>query len=279
MLSYIHPEIIDASKATLHISDLAIQRGYGIFDFFKINDGHVFFLNDYLDRFFSSAATMRLEVPLNRDELTTVIFDLVKRNNIRESGIKIILTGGYSEDGFQPGVPNLLMVHNPLVIPPTEQLLTGISIITYEYVRDVPGVKTINYTTGIWLLDKLRQENAADVLYHSNGLISEFPRSNFFIVKQDDTVVTATDNVLKGITRKNVLNLAKARGKVVEGEITHEDIYAAKEAFLTSTTKRIVPVVRVNDRIIGNGMAGSVSKALLSGLITLEESDRAKSRR
>jgi D-alanine transaminase/branched-chain amino acid aminotransferase len=168
------------------------------------------------------------------------------------------------------------MIHNPLIIPPTEQLLKGISIITYDYVRDVPGVKTINYTTGIWLLERLRQENAADVLYYRNGLISEFPRSNFFIVRQDGTVVTAADNVLKGVTRKNVLTLAKARGKVIEGDITHEDIYAAKEAFLTSTTKRIVPVVRVNDRVIGDGKAGSISQVLLADLIGLEDGDREK---
>lgn len=278
MYAYIHPDIIDVSKATLHISDLSIQRGYGIFDFFKINSGHVFFLQDYLDRFYASAATMRLEVPLDREGITQLIFELVKRNNLPESGIKIILTGGYSTDGFQPGKPNMIMMQNPLVIPPTEQLLKGISVITYEYVRDVPGVKTINYTTGIWLLEKLREENAADVLYHHNGLVSEFPRSNFFIVRQDGTVVTAADNVLKGVTRKNVLALAKARGKVIEADITHEDVYTAREAFLTSTTKRIVPVIRVNDRVIGDGKAGATSQALLEDLIALEEEDRKRVR-
>jgi D-alanine transaminase/branched-chain amino acid aminotransferase len=278
MYAYVHPEIVDVSKATLHVSDLAIQRGYGIFDFFKVNDGHVFFLQHYLDRFFASAATMRLDVPLDRGQLTKIIFELVERNNLPESGIKIILTGGYSADGFVPGKPNLLMVHNPLVIPPTEQLLKGISVITYDYVRDVPGVKTINYTTGIWLLEKLRQENAADVLYYHNDLISEFPRSNFFIVTQDGTLVTAADNVLKGVTRNNILTLAKARGKVVEGNITHDDVYNAKEAFLSSTTKRIVPVVRVNNRIIGNGKAGEISQVLLADLIALEEADRKRFR-
>lgn len=276
MYVYLHPGIIPVSEARLHITDLAIQRGYGIFDFFKIDNGHVFFLEDYLDRFMASAATMRLEVPLTKNEIRDIIFTLVKKNNVPASGIKIILTGGYSEDGFQPGTPNLIMVQNPLVIPPTEQLLKGISIITHEYVRDVPGVKTINYTTGIWLLDRIKQANAADVLYYRDGLVSEFPRSNFFIVKSDNTVITPATNVLRGVTRKNVLTLSSIKFKTLEGDVTLDDVFAAKEAFLTSTTKRIVPITSVNGRIIGEGKAGEVSKALLRDLITLEQQDRLR---
>ena len=274
MYAYVHPDIIPVAEAKLHISDLSIQRGYGIFDFFKINHGHIFFLNDYLDRFFASAATMRLPVPLTRDEIKQVVFSLLSKNNLAESGIKIILTGGYSEDGFQPATPNLIMVQNPLIIPSPEQLRKGIKIITHEYVRDVPGVKTINYTTGIWLLDRLRQENAADVLYYHNGLVSEFPRSNFFVVKQDNTVITAASNVLHGVTRKNVIELSKKKFRTVEGAITLDDVYSAKEAFLTSTTKRIVPIVQVNGNVIGTGTAGNVSTVLLQDLISLEEADR-----
>jgi D-alanine transaminase/branched-chain amino acid aminotransferase len=160
-----------------------------------------------------------------------------------------------------------------LTIPPQEQLLKGIRIITHEYVRDVPGVKTINYTTGIWLLDRLRNENAADVLYHKNGGVSEFPRSNFFIVRHDNTVVTAADLVLKGVTRRNVLSLAAKRYPTIEGTITLEDVYSAKEAFLTSTTKRIVPVIEMDNKPIGDGRAGEVTKQLLDDLVTLEELD------
>jgi branched-chain amino acid aminotransferase len=274
MYAYIHPEIIPLANATLHVSDLSIQRGYGIFDFCKIKNGHIYFLNDYLDRFYQSAATMRLPVPLDRSDLAAMMIQLIRKNNIAESGLKVILTGGYSADGFQPGTPNLLLLQSPLTIPPQEQLLKGYKVITHEYVRDVPGVKTINYTTGIWLLEKMRQESADEVLYHSQGNVSEFPRSNFFIVTKDDQVITASSNVLKGVTRKNVLKLASSRFKTVEGNIALEDVYKAKEAFLTSTTKRIVPVIEVDHNVIGTGKAGEVSKILLNDLIALEEEDQ-----
>ena len=97
--------------------------------------------------------------------------------------------------------------------------------------------------------------------------------ADFFIVKKDNTVITPADNVLHGITRKNILKLATKRYTSAEAPITLEDIYEAKEAFLTSTTKRIVPIVQINDLLIGDGKPGSVSLSLLDDLIALEQDD------
>ncbi len=273
MYVYLQNQIIPAEKALLHISDLSIQRGYGIFDFFKIKDGHGFFLDDYLKRFYNSAQTMHLKVPHQTDELKSIINQLIKKNNIAESGIKMILTGGYSEDGYQPADPNLIITQHPLTLPGKEQIEKGVKIITYDYVRDLPAAKTINYSMGIWLIDTIKKEKAYDVLYHKDNIVSEFPRCNFFIVKKDNTVVTPANNILRGITRKNILKLAAHRYASSEEPITLEDIYQAKEAFLTSTTKRIVPIVQINDTLIGDGKPGSMSLSLLDDLIALEQDD------
>ena len=273
MYTYLHNEIVPAEKAFLHVRDLAIQRGYGIFDFFKIQDGHPFFLNDYLHRFYNSANVMRLVVPQSPEELKSIIYQLIEKNNIAASGIKMILTGGYSEDGYQPATPNLIITQHPLSLPGKEQIEKGVKIITHDYVRDLPTAKTINYSMGIWLINKIKEQEAYDVLYHQNNMVSEFPRCNFFIVRKDDTVVTPKDRVLHGITRKNILKLASKRYKTEEGTITLDDIYQAKEAFLTSTTKRIVPIVQINNTIISDGKPGSVSLSLLNDLISMEHDD------
>ena len=126
---------------------------------------------------------------------------------------------------------------------------------------------------GIWLIDKIRQSKAADVLYRKGGVVSEFPRSNLFIVKDDNTVVTPANGVLAGITRKHVLGLAASDYQAIEGVVTLEDVYQAKEAFLTSTTRRIVPIVKLDDKVIGNGKPGLVSRTLLAGLVSLEQED------
>lgn len=270
---YLNREIIPLEKAFLHVSDLSIHRGYGVFDFFKIKDGHPFFLPDYLDRFFHSAQLMRLAPLRTKDELKSVIYKLIEKNNIPESGIKLILTGGYSEDGYQPGTPNLIITQHPLSLPGRDQVEKGIKVITWDYVRELPEAKTINYTMGIWLTDKIRQHQAADVLYHRNGIVSEFPRCNFFIVKHDNTVVTAAGNVLPGVTRKNILRLAGKRYQARESVVTLDEVFSAKEAFLTSTTKRIVPIVQIDDKVIGNGRPGDVSLSLLDDLVALELED------
>lgn len=276
MYTLINTEIIPQEKAFLHISDLSIQRGYGIFDFFKIKDNHSLFLDYYFDRFFRSAEIMRLAVPMQREQLKSAIMELLAKNGLPASGIKMILTGGYSPDGYHPATPNLIITQHPLVLPGPEVMEKGIKIITHEYVRDIPEVKTINYSVGIWLLERIRQENAADVLYHQRGVVSEFPRCNFFIVRQDNTVVTPATNVLKGITRRNVLMLADQRYKAEEGVVTIEDIAKAKEAFLTSTTKRLVPIVQVDNLKVGDGKPGLVTQSLLQDLIGLEKQDMAK---
>ncbi len=271
LYAYLHGKIVPLESACLHISDLSIQRGYGVFDYFKILHGKPLFLDDYLDRFYQSAKLMELPVPLSREELEGVVFQLLERNNLEVSGMKLILTGGYSPTGYEPVQPNLLISQQLLALPQPAQFQAGIKIITYPYVREMPTAKTINYTMGIRLIRQIKEQGANDVLYHKEGIVTELPRCNFFIVKRDNTIVTPAENVLAGITRKKVLELASQRYRAETGVVHLADIAQAKEAFLTSTTKRIIPVVQMNDTLIGTGKPGPVTLSLLEELIRLEE--------
>ncbi|ARS35479.1 aminotransferase class IV [Pontibacter actiniarum] len=269
--AYVRGEILPLDNAFLHVSDLAIQRGYGVFDYVKVSQGHPLFLEDYLERFHASARMLHMAVPLSDKALRDVVYELIERNDMGVSGVKMILTGGYSGNGYDPAEPSLVMLQQPLSLPGQEMLARGIKIITHAYVREIPQAKTINYTMGIRLIEEIRSKGASDVLYQQNGVVTEFPRCNFFIVAQDGTVVTPDSNVLLGVTRKNVLALAAKKYKVVERAVTLEDVYQAKEAFLTSTTKRILPVVQVDEKTIADGKPGPVAHALLADLIQLEE--------
>ncbi|RNI29157.1 aminotransferase class IV [Rufibacter latericius] len=271
LYAYLHEEFLPLDSAYLHISDLAIQRGYGIFDFFKTHRGLPLFLDDYLNRFYASALFMDLEVPISEEELRETITRLIQMNGLSASGVKMILTGGYSENGYNPGPPNLIITEQPLTLPTEAQLATGIKIITHEYVRELAAAKTINYSMGIRLIQQVKAKEADDVLYHQHGVVSEFPRSNFFIVREDNTLVTPAHEILRGVTRKNVLELAARKYKVEEGTVTLDDIARAKEAFMTSTTKRILPIVSVDGKPVGTGKPGEVSLDLLQDLIELEE--------
>ncbi len=269
----LNQELLPLENTFLHVSDLSIQRGYGVFDYFKCQNGRPVFLEDYIVRFYTSAELMELPVPVSATELKATIFDLIQKNSLSSSGVKIILTGGYSANGFNPGKPNLLLIEQPLSLPTQAQVENGIKVISHDFVREMPAAKTINYTMGIRLIKKINASGAEDVLYHQNGTVSEFPRCNFFIVREDDTVVTPSRDVLHGITRKHVLELAGQMYRAEEGTVTLDDIATAKEAFLTSTTKRILPVVQVDAIVIGNNKPGPVTASLLEGLIRLEEKE------
>ncbi len=267
---YHHGEIIPLDKAFLHISDLAVQRGYGIFDFFKIVNNTPLFLDDYLRRFYKSARLMHLPVPLTPDELKNVLHQLMEKNQIPQSGIKMVLTGGYSEDGYTPAAPNLLITQQPITLLTDAQVQQGIKVITHSYIRDLAEAKTINYSTGIRLQPHVRAQEAQDVLYHQNGVVTECPRSNFFIITPDNQIITPEKDVLKGITRKNVLEVAGKKYLTQEGVITLADIATAKEAFTTSTTKQVLPIVQVDNQVIGNGQPGPVTLELWQDLLALE---------
>jgi branched-chain amino acid aminotransferase len=270
MVAFFNNEFLPEEKAFIHVSDLATQRGYGIFDFFKVMNGCPLFLDEYFDRFYRSAREMRLNLALARPQLKEIIFALIQKNGIPDAGIKMILTGGYSPDGYEIGEPNLIITEHPLTMPGPAITENGVKIILHDYVRDIPHVKTINYTMGIWLQSRVKQEQAYDVLYHRNGLVSEFPRCNVFVVKKDGRIITPGDHVLPGITRKNILRIAGKTHDVWEGQLTVSEVLQAQEVFLTSTTKRIVPVVQVEQTKIGNGKPGKITLDLLEKIKELE---------
>ena len=257
---FVNDDLIPSSEASLLVSDLAIQRGYGIFDFLKAIDHTPVFPDEHLERFLHSARQLRLDVARTKEELLGCIRLLMEKNRIPDSGIKLTLTGGYSPDGYALIKPNFVITQSPLQFPVTGLFEKGLRLVSYPHQRQMPDTKTIDYLMAIWLQPYILERNADDVLYHRGGLISECPRSNFFIVTNDDTVVTPLDGILKGVIRGKVLELAGRQFKTAERPVTLEEIWNAKEAFITSTTKHVVPVVELDGRRIGDGVAGKVSR-------------------
>ncbi len=271
MIAYVNNQFIDENLATLGIGDMSIQRGFGIFDYFRTSNNQPLFLDEHLTRFFHSAKELRLNPLHTRDELKGIIKKMISHNNLASSGFRMILTGGYSPDNFTPVTPNFIVIQQPITLPSEEKFTKGLSILLHEYQRDVPYAKSINYLMSIYLLDKLNAENADDVLYHKNGNIFEFPRANVFIVTKEKVVVTPSLEILHGITRQKLLEVAVNHYRTEQRSITIEELKNAEEVFLTSTTKRILPVLKINQQAVGNGKPGPVTKHLLSLFTVFEE--------
>lgn len=245
------------------LDDLGLQRGYGIFDFLRVSAGVPLFIDDHLDRFFRSAAIMRLPVQESGEEIRSVIRRLLAENNMPSSGIRILLTGGPSPDGYRISRPRLAVVQMPMAPAPEEISLTGLRLLTYPFRRQLADVKTTDYLMAIWLQPWLKENGGDDILYHDNGRVSECPRCNFFIVTKEGTLVTPALHMLHGITRKHVIALAQGMGiRVEERDLTVEEVYAADEAFITASTKRIIPVRQVDAVALPKPVNASLTRRL-----------------
>jgi len=263
---FINDRYIEAAQASLFITDLAIQRGYGIFDFCKTIGNKPVFLANHLERFFHSASKMHLDPGYNATELEDILITLIHKNDMGDSGIKITLTGGYSPDGYMIGKPNLVITQQPLELKLFMDQ-KGISLVTYAHQRQLPEIKTLDYLMAIWLQPFIKEHHADDVLYHHNGLVNECPRANFFIVTKDEEIITAKNNILKGVIRKNVLKLDHPEFMISQRDFTLADLRNAKEAFITSTTKHIMPVVSIDGNPISGGMPGVITEQLSNLLL------------
>ena len=256
---FINNRFFSTQDAALQINDMALQRGYGIFDFFKTLHGKPIFLDRHLNRFFNSAQFMHLPVAYSREELTEIFTDLIQRNQIENSGIRMTLTGGFAADGYSVAEPNLIITQQPLNLSPAKT----IKLITHEFQRQLPHVKTIDYLMAVHLRPKVQEQNADEVLYYSDDELRECPRANFFLVTADKKIITQKDKILQGITRQILLEMNAVAGYTISTEnISIDTIKNASEAFITSTTIGIQPVTAIDGKEINNGKIGAITQIL-----------------
>jgi len=264
----INNQLILEEEAKLGVSDLAMHRGYGIFDYLKVIDNRPIFIEDHLNRFYNSAKEMYLDVMMDRAQLKNAIEELIEKNGIATSGIKLLLTGGYSEDGYRMGKPNLVILQYPLNLQEENKLDAGMKLVTYDHQRQLPFIKTIDYLMAVRLHPFMKEKNADDVLYHNTGVITECPRANFFVVI-DKEIITPKSNILRGITRSKVLNFKVSGYTIAEEDFSIDDLSSIKEAFITSTTQYAYPVSAIDGRLVGDGKIGPVTKQVREQLFKL----------
>lgn len=260
--------LVLAEDAGIGVGDLAMHRGYGIFDYFKLVNGRPIFMEEHLDRFFNSAREMYLDVEPSREQLRKAVEELIYRNDMPASGIKLLLTGGYSEDGYKMGKPNLLIIQYPLAFQEENVPGMGLKLATHNHQRQLPYIKTIDYLAAVRLHPFMKENGIDDILYHNNGTITECPRANFFIVTNNE-ILTPANNILRGITRSKALKFQIDGYRVVERDFTLDDIANAREAFVTSTTQYASPVAEIDGRMIGDGKIGPVTRLVREQLYKL----------
>lgn len=247
-------EFKKTAEPVLKVNDLGLMRGYGVFDFFPIQQQQPVFFNDYWNRFRNSALQMRLPFEWEYDAFGLRLQELFRKNDRTDGYCRLLLTGGYSKNGFLPdGSANLLVITQGPIDYSEDNYTRGIKLITLEHTRQYPQIKSINYMAVLLERGRLQEEDAADVLYLSGENVTESSRSNFFIIDEQGILKTPQTDILGGITRSKVLELAQDLMEVEVTDVSIEEVKKARSAFITSTTKRIMPVTRIDDFMINNG--------------------------
>lgn len=259
---YVNGKITTVADSAIGVTDLALQRGYGVFDYIGISNGSFFHFHDHFERFKFSASELNMFLPLSESEMKKIGMQLMEMSELDNPALRMILTGGYSDIKPLLSTPNLIMIAEELPIYTHEVYTNGAKLITINYQRELPHVKTINYLN-TFRLDKLKTKMGAfDILYYSNNGVTECPRNNFFIIK-DGELITPKDFVLSGITRKIVLDLAQEHFTIEKRKIELDKLKDIDEAFITSTTGAIIPITQIDDYKICHGTVGVNTKKII----------------
>lgn len=253
---YINGGFFPASKAFIHISDLAIMRGYGVFDFLITYHHKPFLLKEHLKRLKNSVAQIDLKLPKTLTEIEKLVLKtLAKNKSSQEKAIRIIVTGGESlaPDFVKPkGQGSLIITVDPIHKYLPEFYKHGVKVVTYNHCRPIPKAKSLNYTIAIKAQKYARQNSAIEAIYNCDGFLTEGTTSNFFAVI-DGKVVTTNQGILHGITRKVVISLVTKIAPLQERPISQDEVKNFSEAFITASNKEIMPVAQIDNFRIGKG--------------------------
>lgn len=263
---YLNGDIVPLEDARISPFDIGLLRGYAVFDLLRTVGGRPFLLAEHLDRLRASAAELRLAVPPTDAELADVIAELLRLNaHDDEATVRFVLTGGISTDGmkFDPSSPTFFILTHDLHEPPSELYEQGGKLCTHLHARECPTAKTTNYLTMLKNRPRLEAEGGVDLLYHDGNRVYEAASASFYIVR-GETIFAPCEDVLRGTIGELALGLARTRFAIVSHSFTLDDALSADEAFLTSTTRGVVPIVALDDRRIGSGAVGEVTRYLMT---------------
>ena len=251
-------------KGAIKADDIGVLRGYGVFDYIRTYGGRFFLIDKHIDRLFSSAKRLNLNIDPSRERIKDIAYGLKKKNGLKECAVRLIVTGGKTIKSRSYGKNStFIALSQNIKTPPEDCYQRGVELLTLNYKRPLPEVKHNNYLVPVHQKDRLKSEDKFDFLYLNEGRVSEAVTSNFFLIK-NGKVITPENGILKGVTRGVVIDLVEDRFILEEREVELEELKEADEAFLTSTSKEVLPVVGVDDFKIGSGEVGERTKEIMS---------------
>ncbi len=274
MKIYIDGKYYDERHARISVFDHGLLYGDGIFEGIRAYNGRVFKLKEHIDRLFCSARSILLHLPMAHANFMAAVVETCRRNKLRDGYIRLVVTRGPGTLGLNPNRcqhPSVIIIAGKIQLYPPQLYQRGMDLITVPTTRNLhsalnPAIKTLNYLNNI--MAKIEANNAGceeALMLNSEGFVAECTGDNLFIVQEGRLLTPPLwAGALYGITRRVVMELAAESGlKVSEANLTRHELFNADECFLTGTGAELVPVVKIDGRVIGTGKPGSVTQQLV----------------
>src|SRR3989338_7242598 len=286
MKIYLNGKLVDKNEAKVSVFDHGFLYGDGAFEGIRAYKRCVFKAQEHIDRLYETAHTLMIKIPLTKKQMAAAIVDTLKANRLTDAYIRVIVSRGEGDLGLDPqkcyGRPSIVIITDKITLYPKELYNKGMEIITVPTMRNYPEalnpqLKSLNYLNNIFA--KIEANNAGyreAIMLEHLGFVAECTGDNIFIVKKG-VLLTTSQGHLKGITRDAVLTLAQ-KNKISTKEcfLTRHEVYTADECFLTGTAAEIIPVVKVDGRMIGEGGPGKITLQLIKAFHKLTETNGVK---
>ncbi len=266
-------KIVAPGEATVNVYDHGLLYGDGVFEGIRIYSGKVFRLHEHIERLYESAKHILLEIPWPAQKMIEETERTTKESGLKDGYIRLVVTRGAGSLGLDPDKcsdPQVIIICDTISLYPAKLYEDGLEIITSSFIRAHPNtisprVKSLNYLNNILAKIEATRAGCKEALMLNHvGEVAECTADNVFLVKHGVLrTPPISAGILEGITRNTVIELAKAAGvEVQEIALTRHDVYSADEMFLTGTGAEIIPVVKVDGRMIGTGKPGPMTGQL-----------------
>lgn len=274
MKVFINGKYYEKEDAKVSVFDHGFLYGDGIFEGIRLYSGNVFNLEKNIDRLFRSAKAIMLEIPYSKQEVMDAVCETCRQNNLTDGYIRLIVSRGAGALGLSPlscEEPQLIIIADQIQLYSAELYEKGLKVITVATRRNSPAalppmIKSLNYLNNI--LAKIEAQNLGYqecLILNNEGYVAECSGDNIFIITDGKIYTPPTSNgSLSGITRQTAMEIAVKLGfEMIEKSITRYDVWTADECFLTGTAAKLIPVVEVDSRVIGDGKPGKITAAML----------------
>ena len=271
---YLNGEYVSEEEAKISVFDHGFLYGDGVFEGIRAYGGKVFKLEEHLKRLYDSARAIALKIPLSKEEMKGKVLETLRRNKLKDAYIRLVVSRGKGDLGLDPlkcPHPEVIIIAHKISIYPEELYEKGLEVVVVSTRRNIPSaldpcVKSLNYLNNILAKIEANYKGVPEaIMLNKDGYVAECTGDNVFIVKNKVLITPPTwVGTLKGITRDVVIHLARKEGIPVREEVfTPAELYASDECFLTGTAAEVIPVTRVDGRIIGEGKVGEITKKLI----------------